>query len=109
MAGAMTTVILVHGAWHGPWCWDDVAQRLAEHGHDVHALALRGHDGPTGRIWHRVRDYVDDLRAVVSDRGCPRFWSDTGRSGPPVGQAAGPARRPYGGTHPLGRARHVNA
>jgi len=71
MAGAMTTVILVHGAWHGPWCWDDVAQRLAEHGHDVHALALRGHDGPTGRIWHRVRDYVDDLRAVVSDRGMP--------------------------------------
>jgi pimeloyl-ACP methyl ester carboxylesterase len=22
------TVVLVHGAWHGPWCWDDLRPRL---------------------------------------------------------------------------------
>ncbi len=25
---ADATVVLVHGAWHGGWCWDKVAQRL---------------------------------------------------------------------------------
>jgi pimeloyl-ACP methyl ester carboxylesterase len=64
-------VILVHGAWHGPWCWDDFARRLTDHGHDVRAVRLRGHDGAPGRIWHRMRDYVDDLRAVVSTVGKP--------------------------------------
>lgn len=29
----VATVVLVHGAWHGAWCWQDgFAQRLAEHG-----------------------------------------------------------------------------
>jgi pimeloyl-ACP methyl ester carboxylesterase len=27
MAGAKT-VVLVHGAWHGGWCWDSVSRRL---------------------------------------------------------------------------------
>jgi hypothetical protein len=26
------TVILVHGAWFGPWAWDTVRERLAEAG-----------------------------------------------------------------------------
>jgi len=67
----MTPVILVHGAWHGPWCWADLAQRLAEHGHDVYAVPLRGHDVPAGRIWHRVQDYVDDVRIVAAGLGGP--------------------------------------
>ena len=24
----MTTYVLVHGAWHGGWCWARVADRL---------------------------------------------------------------------------------
>jgi alpha-beta hydrolase superfamily lysophospholipase len=57
----MTGILLVHGAWHGPWCWDGFAQRLAGHGHQVQVVRLRGHDQPPGRIWHRVRDYVADV------------------------------------------------
>jgi pimeloyl-ACP methyl ester carboxylesterase len=26
--GRRPTVVLVHGAWHGPWCWDDLRPRL---------------------------------------------------------------------------------
>jgi pimeloyl-ACP methyl ester carboxylesterase len=64
--------MLVHGAWHGPWCWRDFGARLAAAGHDVHTVTLRGHDRePAGdrgraRLWHRIRDYVDDLREAVS-------------------------------------------
>lgn len=62
------TILLVHGAWHGPWCWEDLAQRLGDLGHDVRTVALRGHDGRTGRIWHSVDDYVEDVRDAAA--GC---------------------------------------
>ena len=38
----MSTFVLVHGAWHGGWCWDRVAPRLRAAGHDVHAPTLTG-------------------------------------------------------------------
>lgn len=63
----MAQIILVHGAWHGSWCWGDFAARLAERGHVVRAPRLRGHDQPPGRIWHRIRDYVADVRSAVGE------------------------------------------
>jgi len=35
--------VLVHGAAHGAWCWEDVAKRLVAKGHRVIALDLPGH------------------------------------------------------------------
>ena len=34
------TVVLVHGAWHGAWCWDEVAERLRADGTPVVAVEL---------------------------------------------------------------------
>lgn len=34
--------VLVHGAWHGGWCWQPVARRLREAGAVVHAPTLTG-------------------------------------------------------------------
>lgn len=36
----MTTFALVHGAWHGGWCWDRVAPELVAAGHRVVAVDL---------------------------------------------------------------------
>jgi pimeloyl-ACP methyl ester carboxylesterase len=36
------TFVLVHGAWHGGWCWRRVADRLEAHGHTVFAPTLTG-------------------------------------------------------------------
>ncbi len=33
-------VVLVHGAWHGPWCWQGVVDALEAQGVDVHAVEL---------------------------------------------------------------------
>jgi pimeloyl-ACP methyl ester carboxylesterase len=33
---------LVHGGWHGAWCWDDVAALLRADGHEVHVPTLTG-------------------------------------------------------------------
>ena len=62
----MTGILLVHGAWHGPWCWDGVAERLRRRGHRVEAVRLRGHDRPPGRIWHRVHHYVEDVGVAAA-------------------------------------------
>jgi pimeloyl-ACP methyl ester carboxylesterase len=39
---AETAFVLVHGAWHGGWCWRRVADRLAAKGHRVYAPSLTG-------------------------------------------------------------------
>jgi pimeloyl-ACP methyl ester carboxylesterase len=31
----MATFVLVHGAWHGGWCYRDTARALRAHGHEV--------------------------------------------------------------------------
>jgi pimeloyl-ACP methyl ester carboxylesterase len=38
----MTTFVLVHGAWHGGWCWRRVADLLERRGHKVFAPTLTG-------------------------------------------------------------------
>jgi len=64
-------ILLIHGAWHGPWCWEDFADRLTGRGHEVRAVQLRGHDRRPGRIWHRVHHYVDDVRRAAAEFARP--------------------------------------
>ena len=47
----MATFVLVHGAWHGAWCWDKVVPLLEAKGHTVVAPDLPGHgDDETPRV-----------------------------------------------------------
>ncbi|MBW8855250.1 MAG: alpha/beta fold hydrolase, partial [Bradyrhizobium sp.] len=38
----MTSFVLVHGAWHGGWCWRRVSDILTRRGHRVFAPTLTG-------------------------------------------------------------------
>ncbi|HTD72925.1 MAG TPA: alpha/beta hydrolase [Steroidobacteraceae bacterium] len=38
----MPTFVLVHGAWHGSWCWKRVRKALQAHGHEVFTPTLTG-------------------------------------------------------------------
>lgn len=38
----MADIVLVHGAWHGGWCWRRVAALLREAGHEVYTPTLTG-------------------------------------------------------------------
>jgi pimeloyl-ACP methyl ester carboxylesterase len=49
----MTTFLLVHGSWHGAWCWEKLAPRLRAMGHVVVANDLPGH-GDDKTPWWRV-------------------------------------------------------
>lgn len=38
----MAVFVLVHGAWHGGWCWHQTVNALRTLGHEVHAPTLTG-------------------------------------------------------------------
>ena len=47
--------VLVHGAWHGGWCWAKVARLLRDAGHEVYTPTLTG----LGERAHLARPEVD--------------------------------------------------
>ena len=49
------TFVLVHGAWHGGWCWQRVADRLRNGGHKVFTPTLTG----LGERSHLLRTGID--------------------------------------------------
>lgn len=65
-AAARPPIMLVHGAWHGGWCWQRVASLLAQAGHAVYTPTLTG----PGERSHLARPDIDlegharDLQAV---------------------------------------------
>jgi pimeloyl-ACP methyl ester carboxylesterase len=59
----VATFCLIHGAWHGPSCWDQLVPRLAERGHDVVAPDLPLHDPQAGYA-ERIRPALDALDGV---------------------------------------------
>jgi pimeloyl-ACP methyl ester carboxylesterase len=58
----MTTFALVHGAWHGAWCWDRLVPELAAAGHRVVAPDLPCEDVSGG-----CRDYAELVLASLAD------------------------------------------
>lgn len=64
-------VLLVHGAWHGPWCWDEWSAALADAGYRPRAIALPGHTEPgtTHRIWNRLGEYVEAVGSELDFLG----------------------------------------
>jgi len=56
------TFVLVHGAWHGGWCWQRVAERLRRGGHGVFTPTLTG----LGERSHLLRAGID-LKTHIAD------------------------------------------
>jgi pimeloyl-ACP methyl ester carboxylesterase len=54
--------VLVHGAWHGGWCWRRVADRLQSGGHAVFTPTLTG----LGERSHLMRAGID-LKTHITD------------------------------------------
>ncbi|HET8575637.1 MAG TPA: alpha/beta fold hydrolase [Methylomirabilota bacterium] len=57
--------VLVHGAAHGAWCWDEVAKRLRAKGHRVITLDLPGHGRRAAEA--RQASVLAYARAVVDE------------------------------------------
>src|SRR5687768_10806830 len=59
----MARFVLVHGAWHGAWCWDRVIPELGSRGHSAVAVDMPV-DEPTAG-WNEYADAV--TRAIADD------------------------------------------
>ena len=60
---ANATVVLVHGAWHGDWCWDLVVKRLGAAGVDVATV-----DNPSVQSSSAsLQDDADNVRALLDE------------------------------------------
>ena len=67
----MATFVLVHGAFHGGWCWRDVTAQLRAAGHEVFAPTLTG----LGERSHLASPAVD-LSTHVQDVANLLEWED---------------------------------
>ncbi len=56
----MSTFVLVHGAWHGAWCWERLIPELQERGHRAVAMDLPC-DDPAATF----EDYADAVVAAI--------------------------------------------
>ena len=61
----MATFALVHGAWHGDWCWNPLVEELARRGHRSVAPDLP-YDDPTA-TWDTYVAVVTDALSRVDD------------------------------------------
>ena len=58
----MSTFALVHGAWHGAWCWERVVGPLRALGHEVVVPELPSEETERG-----LEDYADAIERALGD------------------------------------------
>jgi pimeloyl-ACP methyl ester carboxylesterase len=66
------TFVLVHGAWHGGWCYARVAQRLTAAGHRVHTPTLTG-VGERAHLYSRSINLTTHITDIVNVIKCERL------------------------------------
>lgn len=65
----MATFVLVHGAWHGGWCWREVREGLERMGHRTYAPTLTG----LGERAHLLSDditldtHIGDVAKIIDE------------------------------------------
>src|SRR5712691_4183158 len=70
-AQAGRTFVLVHGAWHGGWCWRRVADLLQARGHKVYTPTLTGVGDRSHLLGHDI-----DLDTHIADIVNLFEWED---------------------------------
>ena len=85
----MSTFVLIHGAWHGSWAWDKVADLLRKGGHSVQAPDLPGHGQdrtPVEQV--TLQKYADRVVGVLDQCSEPVVLVGHSMGGIVVSQAA---------------------
>jgi len=86
----MASFVLIHGSWHGGWCFDAVRHRLEAAGHEVIAPDLPGMGGDEAALGAVTLDgwatFVADLCRSAAQR--PVILAGHSRGGLVISQAA---------------------
>jgi pimeloyl-ACP methyl ester carboxylesterase len=74
---AKGSVLLLHGACFGAWCWkENLMPWFSQQGYDVFSMSLRNHgrSEKKGSLkFRRIREYVEDLTTVVNQLNGPLY------------------------------------
>ncbi len=65
----MATFVLVHGAYHGAWCWERLRRRLELAGHRVFADDLPGHGAAFDPRQMTLANYANATTALIAGLG----------------------------------------
>jgi pimeloyl-ACP methyl ester carboxylesterase len=85
----MSNFVLVHGSWHGAWCWFKVVPRLRALGHRVEAVDLSGHGRDRADLAAvTLDDYVASIGEAIERIGEPVIVVAHSRGGIAASQAA---------------------
>ncbi len=85
----MSTFVLVHGSWHGAWCWNKLTPLLEREGHAVIAPDLPGH----GEDWTPIpeislQSYVDRVGEALDSAPEPAILVGHSMAGTVISQLA---------------------
>jgi pimeloyl-ACP methyl ester carboxylesterase len=84
----VATFTLVHGAWHGAWCWDRLIPELRARGHEAVAMDL-----PIDQPSRGLTDYAKVVEAALSDGDTILVGHSLGATVIPLVAAARPVQR----------------
>lgn len=85
----MANLLLIHGAWHGGWCWREVVPLLRAEGHQVWAPDLPGHgENPLPLAEVSLERYVDAVCALIETIGQPVILLGHSMGGVVISQVA---------------------
>ena len=85
----MSIFVLIHGAYHGKWCWEKLVPLLESEGHEVVAVDLPGHGEdmtPVGEV--TLQGYTDRICEVLEQQSEPVVLVGHSLSGIGISQAA---------------------
>src|SRR5690349_24977634 len=85
----MSDFVLVHGSWHGAWCWHKVVPQLRALGHRVEAIDLPGHGRDRTELGSiGLEDYAASVGAAIERAEGPAVVVAHSRGGIAASQAA---------------------
>jgi pimeloyl-ACP methyl ester carboxylesterase len=89
----VSTFLLVHGAWHGGWCWEKLVPLLEERGHDVVVVDLPGHGGNVAPVSEvTLAAYGNHVAGLLDEQSQPVVLVGHSMGGLVISEAA--ERRP---------------
>ncbi|MGD8715726.1 MAG: alpha/beta fold hydrolase [Desulfobacterales bacterium] len=68
----MSNYVLIHGAWHGGWCWKNIIPLIEKEGHSVVAPDLPGHGKDKKPITEiTLQAYTDRVCQILDEQSEP--------------------------------------
>jgi pimeloyl-ACP methyl ester carboxylesterase len=65
--------VLIHGAWHGGWCWQGVIKALEEAGHTAEAPTMPGQNPDDDRSKVTFASYMEKIVETLKRQSRPVF------------------------------------